>query len=203
MPLFWRMHHVVKHQFFHFCCVNWENGGFGEILVAPRDHKNLFAIVLSFCLQAQRARSMGAIVYCVGVKEFNQTQVRSTDRYQKYSKYIKIQISYFVCVSVCFSSLQLLQTQWNMCFLYGEASKPSGESLTQYGTHIPHVYHINTHTHTKESHKNLRYHITIFFLFPSPLSQIIKKSCIEILAAEPSSVCAGGKRCEERGFFPF
>lgn len=28
-------------------------------------------------------------------------------------------------------------------------------------------------------------------------SQIIKKSCIEILAAEPSSVCAGGKRCEE------
>lgn len=171
--------------------------------MAPRDHKNLFAIVLSFCLQAQRARSMGAIVYCVGVKEFNQTQVRSTDRYQKYSKYIKIQISYFVCVSVCFSSLQLLQTQWNMCFLYGEASKPSGESLTQYGTHIPHVYHINTHTHTKESHKNLRYHITIFFLFPSPLSQIIKKSCIEILAAEPSSVCAGGKRCEERGFFPF
>lgn len=32
------------------------------------------------------------------------------------------------------------------------------------------------------------------------ISQIIKKSCIEILAAEPSSVCAGGKRCEERGF---
>lgn len=30
-------------------------------------------------------------------------------------------------------------------------------------------------------------------------SKIIKKSCIEILAAEPSSVCAGGKRCEERG----
>ena len=27
------------------------------------------------CLQAERARSLGAIVYCVGVKEFNQTQV--------------------------------------------------------------------------------------------------------------------------------
>lgn len=31
-----------------------------------------------FFLQAQRARSMGAIVYCVGVKEFNQTQVASS-----------------------------------------------------------------------------------------------------------------------------
>lgn len=70
--------------------------------MAPQDHKNLFAIVLSFCLQAQRARSMGAIVYCVGVKEFNQTQVRSADRYQKYSKYIKMQISYFVCVCMLF-----------------------------------------------------------------------------------------------------
>ena len=28
--------------------------------------------------QAERARSMGAIVYCVGVKEFNQTQVWET-----------------------------------------------------------------------------------------------------------------------------
>lgn len=45
---------------------------------------------------------MGAIVYCVGVKEFNQTQVRSADRYQKYSKYIKMQISYFVCVCMLF-----------------------------------------------------------------------------------------------------
>lgn len=31
---------------------------------------------VSALFQAQRARSMGAIVYCVGVKEFNQTQVR-------------------------------------------------------------------------------------------------------------------------------
>lgn len=41
---------------------------------------------LHFCLsvvfwQAQRARSMGAIVYCVGVKEFNQTQVGSNGGY--------------------------------------------------------------------------------------------------------------------------
>lgn len=27
-------------------------------------------------------------------------------------------------------------------------------------------------------------------------SQILKKSCIEILAAEPSSICAGGKMCK-------
>lgn len=33
--------------------------------------QSLFVLVL----QAERARSMGAIVYCVGVKEFNQTQV--------------------------------------------------------------------------------------------------------------------------------
>lgn len=30
---------------------------------------------LSIYVQAQRARSLGAIVYCVGVKDFNQTQV--------------------------------------------------------------------------------------------------------------------------------
>lgn len=34
--------------------------------------------VLGVCVQAQRARSLGAIVYCVGVKDFNQTQVQST-----------------------------------------------------------------------------------------------------------------------------
>lgn len=37
--------------------------------------------VVCVCVQAQRARSLGAIVYCVGVKDFNQTQVLSTKLY--------------------------------------------------------------------------------------------------------------------------
>lgn len=104
-----------------------------------------------------------------------------------------------------FSSLQLLQIVWNMCFLYGEASKPSGESLTRYDT-----YTTYSHKHSstgRGGHTNLYYIIQLscdcffYFLFSFCLiSQIIKKSCIEILAAEPSSVCAGGKRCEEQEF---
>lgn len=41
---------------------------------------------------------MGAIVYCVGVKEFNQTQVRATEGHCK-SLHIKhIRLFYFLCL---------------------------------------------------------------------------------------------------------
>lgn len=60
---------------------------------------------------------------------------------------------YFLSVAVCFSSLQLLQTLWNTCFLCGEASMPSGESLTRYDTYIPRLHsHKHSPTHT-ETHK--------------------------------------------------
>uniref|UniRef100_A0A8C2FKR0 ANTXR cell adhesion molecule 1d n=1 Tax=Cyprinus carpio TaxID=7962 RepID=A0A8C2FKR0_CYPCA len=71
--------------------------------------------------EAQRARSLGAIIYCVGVKDFNQTQVTQHQ-----------------CTIRCFSGT----SDFNHIFCIGG---------------------------------------------------ILKKSCIEILAAEPSSVCAGGK----------
>uniref|UniRef100_A0A8C1YYD1 ANTXR cell adhesion molecule 1d n=1 Tax=Cyprinus carpio TaxID=7962 RepID=A0A8C1YYD1_CYPCA len=69
--------------------------------------------------EAQRARSLGAIIYCVGVKDFNQTQVTQHQ-----------------CTIRCFSGT----SDFNHIFCIGG---------------------------------------------------ILKKSCIEILAAEPSSVCAG------------
>uniref|UniRef100_A0A672G1B1 Anthrax toxin receptor 1-like n=1 Tax=Salarias fasciatus TaxID=181472 RepID=A0A672G1B1_SALFA len=72
-------------------------------------------------LQAQRARSMGAIVYCVGVKEFNQTQ------------------------------------------------------LATIADTVEHVFPVWGG----------------FQALRGIIDSIIKKSCIEILAAEPSSVCAG------------
>ncbi|TKS85554.1 Anthrax toxin receptor 1 [Collichthys lucidus] len=71
--------------------------------------------------EAQRARSMGAIVYCVGVKEFNQTQ------------------------------------------------------LATIADTIEHVFPVWGG----------------FQALRGIIDSIIKKSCIEILAAEPSSVCAG------------
>ncbi|XP_030627338.1 anthrax toxin receptor 1 [Chanos chanos] len=71
--------------------------------------------------EAQRARSMGAIVYCVGVKDFNQTQ------------------------------------------------------LAKIADTIDHVFPV----------------IGGFQALQGMIDSIIKKSCIEILAAEPSSVCAG------------
>uniref|UniRef100_A0A8C2WSH1 Anthrax toxin receptor 1 n=1 Tax=Cyclopterus lumpus TaxID=8103 RepID=A0A8C2WSH1_CYCLU len=71
--------------------------------------------------EAQRARSMGAIVYCVGVKEFNQTQ------------------------------------------------------LATIADTVEHVFPVWGG----------------FQALRGIIDSIIKKSCIEILAAEPSSVCAG------------
>ncbi|KAL7877767.1 hypothetical protein SRHO_G00044100 [Serrasalmus rhombeus] len=71
--------------------------------------------------EAQRARSLGAIVYCVGVKDFNQTQ------------------------------------------------------LATIADTIEHVFPV----------------VGGFQALRGMIDSIIKKSCIEILAAEPSSVCAG------------
>uniref|UniRef100_A0A8C2FK54 ANTXR cell adhesion molecule 1d n=1 Tax=Cyprinus carpio TaxID=7962 RepID=A0A8C2FK54_CYPCA len=73
--------------------------------------------------EAQRARSLGAIIYCVGVKDFNQTQ------------------------------------------------------LATIADTIEHVFPV----------------IGGFQALEGMIDSILKKSCIEILAAEPSSVCAGGK----------
>uniref|UniRef100_A0A7N6BF41 ANTXR cell adhesion molecule 1c n=1 Tax=Anabas testudineus TaxID=64144 RepID=A0A7N6BF41_ANATE len=72
-------------------------------------------------LSAERARSLGAIVYCVGVKDFNETQ------------------------------------------------------LATIADTIEHVFPV----------------LGGFHALRGVIDSIIKKSCIEILAAEPSSVCAG------------
>ncbi|NXL95729.1 ANTR1 protein, partial [Alectura lathami] len=71
--------------------------------------------------EANRARSLGAIVYCVGVKDFNETQ------------------------------------------------------LSTIADSIDHVFPVTGG----------------FYALRGTIDSILKKSCIEILAAEPSSVCAG------------
>ncbi|NXU53642.1 ANTR1 protein, partial [Turnix velox] len=73
--------------------------------------------------EANRARSFGATVYCVGVKDFNETQ------------------------------------------------------LSTIADSIDHVFPVTGG----------------FYALRGTIDSILKKSCIEILAAEPSSVCAGGK----------
>ncbi|PKU31405.1 hypothetical protein llap_18291 [Limosa lapponica baueri] len=73
--------------------------------------------------EANRARSFGAIVYCVGVKDFNETQ------------------------------------------------------LSTIADSIDHVFPVTGG----------------FYALRGTIDSILKKSCIEILAAEPSSVCAGVK----------
>uniref|UniRef100_A0A8D0FIY8 ANTXR cell adhesion molecule 1 n=1 Tax=Strix occidentalis caurina TaxID=311401 RepID=A0A8D0FIY8_STROC len=78
--------------------------------------------------EANRARSFGAIVYCVGVKDFNETQ------------------------------------------------------LSTIADSIDHVFPVTGG----------------FYALRGTIDSILKKSCIEILAAEPSSVCAGGKFPQEQ-----
>lgn len=119
-------------------------------------HHVLDRFTVSTLPQAQRARSMGAIVYCVGVKEFNQTQVR-VQRLRNANTLRCI----VVIGSVCYSSLQLLPTPLSTCFPSGAASKLSEESSTQYDTHtyIPTYLHTYIHTHTQhKSHMSIICH---------------------------------------------
>ncbi|XP_016132436.1 anthrax toxin receptor 1 isoform X2 [Sinocyclocheilus grahami] len=97
------------------------NYGTASVIIALTDGElNVYQFVTAQ-QEAQRARSLGAIVYCVGVKDFNQTQ------------------------------------------------------LATIADTIEHVFPV----------------IGGFQALEGMIDSIIKKSCIEILAAEPSSVCAG------------
>ncbi|XP_068069177.1 anthrax toxin receptor 1 isoform X2 [Danio rerio] len=97
------------------------NYGAASVIIALTDGELNDHQFVTAQQEAQRARSMGAIVYCVGVKDFNETQ------------------------------------------------------LATIADTIEHVFPV----------------IGGFQALEGMIDSIIKKSCIEILAAEPSSVCAG------------
>ncbi|XP_077586036.1 anthrax toxin receptor 1 isoform X2 [Stigmatopora nigra] len=98
-----------------------ENQGTASVIIALTDGELNEWQFDTAQREAQRARSMGAIVYCVGVKEFNQTQLAT-----------------------------IADTMEHVFPVWGG-----------------------------------------FQALRGIIDSIIKKSCIEILAAEPSSVCAG------------
>uniref|UniRef100_A0A1A8K706 Anthrax toxin receptor 1 n=1 Tax=Nothobranchius kuhntae TaxID=321403 RepID=A0A1A8K706_NOTKU len=98
-----------------------ENHGTASVIIALTDGELNERQFDTAQREAQRARSLGAIVYCVGVKDFNQTQ------------------------------------------------------LATIADSMEHVFPV----------------VGGFQALRGIIDSIIKKSCIEILAAEPSSVCAG------------
>ncbi|XP_015233146.1 PREDICTED: anthrax toxin receptor 1-like [Cyprinodon variegatus] len=98
-----------------------ENQGTASVIIALTDGELKESQLDLAQREAQRARSLGAIVYCVGVKDFNQTQ------------------------------------------------------LATIADTTEHVFPVTGG----------------FQALRGIINSIIKKSCIEILAAEPSSVCAG------------
>ncbi|KAJ8284712.1 hypothetical protein COCON_G00035620 [Conger conger] len=98
-----------------------ENFGTASVIIALTDGELNEHQLTDAQLEAERARSLGAIVYCVGVKDFNETQ------------------------------------------------------LATIADTIEHVFPV----------------MGGFQALRGMIDSIIKKSCIEILAAEPSSVCAG------------
>lgn len=101
--------------------INKENIGTASVIIALTDGELQEHQLISAQQEAERARSLGAIVYCVGVKDFNETQ------------------------------------------------------LATIADTIEHVFPV----------------LGGFHALRGVIDSIIKKSCIEILAAEPSSVCAG------------
>ncbi|CAL9702342.1 unnamed protein product [Knipowitschia caucasica] len=98
-----------------------ENFGTASVIIALTDGELQKHQLITAQNEAKRARSLGAIVYCVGVKDFNETQ------------------------------------------------------LATIADTIEHVFPV----------------LGGFHALRGVIDSIIKKSCIEILAAEPSSVCAG------------
>ncbi|XP_029525789.1 anthrax toxin receptor 1-like isoform X2 [Oncorhynchus nerka] len=101
--------------------IHYENHGTASVIIALTDGELNEWQFATAQREAQRARSLGAIVYCVGVKEFNETQ------------------------------------------------------LATIADTLEHVFPVWGG----------------FQALRGIINSIIKKSCIEILAAEPSSVCAG------------
>uniref|UniRef100_A0A3Q2Z7W3 Anthrax toxin receptor 1 n=1 Tax=Hippocampus comes TaxID=109280 RepID=A0A3Q2Z7W3_HIPCM len=95
--------------------------GKASVIIALTDGELQELQLITAQQEAERARSLGAIVYCVGVKDFNETQ------------------------------------------------------LATIADTIEHVFPV----------------LGGFHALRGVIDSIIKKSCIEILAAEPSSVCAG------------
>ncbi|KAG9346124.1 hypothetical protein JZ751_007942 [Albula glossodonta] len=98
-----------------------ENFGTASVIIALTDGELNEHQLITAQQEAERARSLGAIVYCVGVKDFNETQ------------------------------------------------------LATIADTIEHVFPV----------------MGGFQALRGMIDSIIKKSCIEILAAEPSSICAG------------
>lgn len=101
--------------------IHLENFGTASVIIALTDGELNEQQLVTSQQEAERARSLGAIVYCVGVKDFNETQ------------------------------------------------------LATIADTIEHVFPVTGG----------------FLALRGVIDSIIKKSCIEILAAEPSSVCAG------------
>lgn len=145
---------------------------------------------------------MGAIVYCVGVKEFNQTQVGSIEGYRRCCKCIK------KANTICFFFLRLyVFLACNYCRYCGTCVSCMGRLPSPQGNHwlgMTHTHYMSTHKNNhsqRDTQNHIRLLNCLFFFFSFCLiSQIIKKSCIEILSAEPSSVCAGGR---EKQAYPF
>uniref|UniRef100_A0A672YXQ6 ANTXR cell adhesion molecule 1c n=1 Tax=Sphaeramia orbicularis TaxID=375764 RepID=A0A672YXQ6_9TELE len=101
--------------------IHRENFGTASVIIALTDGELQEHQLITAQQEAERARALGAIVYCVGVKDFNETQ------------------------------------------------------LATIADTIEHVFPV----------------LGGFHALRGVIDSIIKKSCIEILAAEPSSVCAG------------
>ncbi|KAK6301957.1 hypothetical protein J4Q44_G00280100 [Coregonus suidteri] len=101
--------------------IHHENFGTASVIIALTDGELNEHQLITAQQEAERSRSLGAMVYCVGVKDFNETQ------------------------------------------------------LATIADTIEHVFPV----------------MGGFVALRGVIDSIIKKSCIEILAAEPSSVCAG------------
>uniref|UniRef100_A0A8C7GXK0 Anthrax toxin receptor 1 n=1 Tax=Oncorhynchus kisutch TaxID=8019 RepID=A0A8C7GXK0_ONCKI len=101
--------------------IHHENFGKSSVIIALTDGELNEHQLVTAQQEAERSRSLGAMVYCVGVKDFNETQ------------------------------------------------------LATIADTIEHVFPV----------------MGGFVALRGVIDSIIKKSCIEILAAEPSSVCAG------------
>lgn len=132
--------------------------------------------------QAGRARQLGATVYCVGVKDFNETQVSRPSSEQR-SRFVisgSEPVSRLPCSSPPSPTARITSSRSTM------ASRLCRESSTRWGNMAAHLHRMWTWWNVTLSTVFNASHFPLFF-------QILRRSCIEILAVEPSSICEGGK----------
>ena len=142
---------------------------------------------LCFC-QASRARQLGATVYCVGVKDFNETQVNPSTHHITTHQWGPIDSPVCSRSAANVPPPAVDDSRREGPRVPGQRRLPGSAGDHRLGMTSAALF-VNC---TSVLHVLLFLSINTDGVVFHSFLKILKRSCIEILAVEPSSVCRGG-----------